>query len=396
MPTRVGLGGLGAVAVTYGFARYGYGLFVPVLREQFGLSTPMLGVLASASYAAYLAMLVGSGVAAARTGPRVPVVIGSLSAAAGMAIIAVAQSWPVLALGVVVAGSSAGWSWAPFSDAVARMVDDDSQARTLSVISTGTTFGLATAAPIAMLAGASWRPAWWAFAATALATAAYNTWLLPTGPPTHDGSLPRLRVAWFVCPRSGPLLAFAFAFMLAGTVYLTFAVDLVRAGGLTGSAGPVLWLVIGVAGLAGIAGGDLITRYGLMPTHRVTVLTLAASIAALAVAPGSWSVLIVSAALFGAGYMIAGALLSVWSSRVFADRPAVGFTATILTGSLGSIAGPAAAGAMATRLGMAGTFLVLGVATALSVIIRPAATDRRDRQRSSTTLCPSAPEHTGT
>lgn len=158
----------------------------------------------------------------------------------------------------------------------------------------------------------------------------------------------------------------------------------------------MLWLVIGVAGLAGIAGGDLITRYGLMPTHRVTVLTLAASIAALAVAPGSWSVLIVSAALFGAGYMIAGALLSVWSSRVFADRPAVGFTATILTGSLGSIAGPAAAGAMATRLGMAGTFLVLGVATALSVIIRPAATDRRDRQRSSTTLCPSAPEHTGT
>lgn len=188
MPTRVGLGGLGAVAVTYGFARYGYGLFVPVLREQFGLSTPMLGVLASASYAAYLAMLVGSGVAAARTGPRVPVVIGSLSAAGGMAIIAVAQSWPVLALGVVVAGSSAGWSWAPFSDAVARMVDDDSQARTLSVISTGTTFGLATAAPIAMLAGASWRPAWWAFAATALATAAYNTWLLPTGPRPMTGA----------------------------------------------------------------------------------------------------------------------------------------------------------------------------------------------------------------
>lgn len=31
--TRLALAGLSAIAVAYGFARYGYGLFVPTFRE---------------------------------------------------------------------------------------------------------------------------------------------------------------------------------------------------------------------------------------------------------------------------------------------------------------------------------------------------------------------------
>lgn len=374
--TRVALAGVAAVAVTYGFARYGYGLFLPVLRAEFGLSTQMLGVLASGSYAAYLVALLLTGLAAARRGPRLPVVIGALSAAAGMALVAVAGTVPPLALGVVLAGSSAGWTWAPFSDAVARMVEPDARPRALSVISTGTTFGLTAAAPIALLAGVSWRPAWWAFAVAALAAAAYNAWLLPAGGAAHPTGLPPLRPAWFVCPRSGPLLAFGFVYALAGAVYLTYAVDLVRAGGMAASAGPVLWLVMGVAGVAAVGTGDAVTRYGLGRVLAVTVVALAGSIALLGAAPRSWSALTVSAALFGASYMFAAALLVVWASRVFAERPSTGFTAAVLTSAVAAIIGPAAAGAVATRAGLGTTFLALGAVTAVAVMIRPAAVDR--------------------
>lgn len=377
MPTRVGLAGLTAVAVTYGFARYGYGLFVPALREEFGLSTQSVGVLASASYVAYLVALVGTGVITARMGPRAPVVIGALSAAAGMGLVAFATSAPVLVVGVVLAGSSAGWSWAPFSDAVARMVETDAQPRTLSVISTGTTFGLMVAAPIALVAGAAWRPAWLAFTVVALAAAAYNAWLLPSGNASRHAELPRLRLGWFVCPRSGPLLLFGLIALMAGSIYLTYAVDLMRAGGMPVSAGPVLWLLIGVAGVGAVVTGDLVGRYGLPRMLATTLITLAAAIAVLGAAPGSWSALAVSAALFGASYMIAAALLVVWSARVFEERPATGFTAAILTGSVGSIAGPAAAGLLAAHIGLASTFMTLAAITVAAVSIRPAAVDRR-------------------
>lgn len=90
-------------------------------------------------------------------------------------------------------------------------------------------------------------------------------------------------------------------------------------------------------------------------------------------APG----LAVSAALFGASYMIAAALRVVWSARVFEERPATGFTAAILTGSVGSIAGPAAAGLLAAHIGLASTFMTLAAITVAAVSIRPAAVDRR-------------------
>lgn len=80
---QLGLAGFFATAVTFGLARNGYGLFLPDIPEEFGLSTVMLGLIASGLYASYLAALF-----AARVGPRLPVMIGLLSAGVGMALVA--------------------------------------------------------------------------------------------------------------------------------------------------------------------------------------------------------------------------------------------------------------------------------------------------------------------
>ena len=145
---RLGLAGFCATAVSFGPARNGYGLFLPEIREDFGLSTGMLGVIASGLYAGYLAALVAVGLLAARTGPRLPVGIGLLSAAGGSTLVALAPNATVLAAGVVLAGTSAGWSWAPYNDAVERTVPGSSRDRVLSVVSTGTTFGITAGAPV--------------------------------------------------------------------------------------------------------------------------------------------------------------------------------------------------------------------------------------------------------
>ncbi|HEX2728319.1 MAG TPA: hypothetical protein VHM16_01110, partial [Rubrobacteraceae bacterium] len=89
---RLGLAGFFAIAVAFGPARNGYGLFLPDIRSEFGLSTELSGIIASASQAGYLISLSLVGLLVGRLGPRIPVVIGGLSAGLGMGLVALAPN----------------------------------------------------------------------------------------------------------------------------------------------------------------------------------------------------------------------------------------------------------------------------------------------------------------
>jgi predicted MFS family arabinose efflux permease len=370
--SHVGLAGLSAIAVAYGFGRYGYGLFLPSLRTEFGLSTEWLGLIASGSYAAYLVALVITGALAARVGPRPLVITGGLTAAAGTALVAAAPNAAVLAVGVLVAATSAGWTWAPFSDAVATLVPPQRRSRTLAVISTGTTFGLMVAGPVALLTGSAWRVAWVLFAGCAVVVAVWNAWLLPAGAQLDSQHrLPDLRWGWFVCSRSRPLFAVAFSYGLIAAFYYTYAVDLVRASGLPSSSGPLLWAVIGVGGTTGVITGDLAERFGVRRVLVACLALLSAAIALLAAVPASWPAVLASALVYGAAYMPIAALLVVWSASVFAQQPATGFSATVLVLAVGSIAGPAVLGAIAGQLGLPAAFFLAAGLTLCTALWRP-------------------------
>src|SRR4051794_27004417 len=168
----VGVIGSATVAISFGFARYGYGLFVPTFRTEFGLTTSVVGLVGSLGYVAYLVGLLGAGRLTAQCGPRLPVLIGCAAAAAGSGLIATAAGVPQFVVGVVLAASAPGWAWAPFADAVSMVVQERHRRRVTSAISTGTTFGLVVAGPLALLStgAASWRTSWAVFAAIAMLT----------------------------------------------------------------------------------------------------------------------------------------------------------------------------------------------------------------------------------
>jgi predicted MFS family arabinose efflux permease len=382
--TRLALAGLSAIAVAYGFARYGYGLFVPVFREEFGLSTRAVGFVSSAGYASYLLAMVLTGFLVGRTGPRFPVVAGLLCAAAGMGLIATAQSPPPLVAGVVLAGSSPGFCWAPFSDAVAMLVEEGRRGRVLSAVSTGTTFGLAVAGPVVLLTGATgspgnesgWRYAWAAFAAAALLVALWNARLLP-GEPYRRASAGAevgtggLGIGRFLGRGSGPLLGQAFSYGLVAAFYYTYAVDLVRQSGFGEAWGPILWTLVGVAGVTGVIAGDAVSRFGLGRCLVVCLGVLALSIGALGIAGGSWLLVAVCAVAFGASYMPVAALLVLWSADVFRDRPAAGFSVVLFSLALGSVVGPAIFGVIAGIFDLRAAFWCAAALTALSIVLGP-------------------------
>ena len=369
--------GLAMIAVTYGLARFAYGLFLPEMRETLDLSDAVLGLIGAGSYAGYCLAVLGALVLTSRSGPRLMAVAAGSAAVVGMAAIAGAPAGWVLALGVLLAGSSSGLASPPMGEAVAASIPEESQDRANALINSGTSVGVALSGPAALLAAEQWRIAWVAFALVGGAVVVWNAIAMPRKPESDDrpgGATqtdgPRPSVRYLLGPRSVPLFAAATGVGFASAAYWTFSRDLiVRFGDLSGASSTIFWIVIGVSGLAGGLAGDLVRRFGLARAFRVSVLSMAAAIGLLAAAPGVLLWAYSSAALFGSAYIMLTGIILVWSVSVFRDLPSAGLGAAFLLIAVGQVFGTLAAGALAGVVGLVVTFWAsAGVAVAAALI----------------------------
>jgi len=377
---RLSAAGFMATAVAFGPGRMGFGLFLPIFRQDFALSTSLAGLIASGGFLAFLGALPLTAWLAVRVGQRVPVVAGALAAIAGFGLVATADGPVMLALGIALAGTSAGFCWAPFNGAAERVLPPGRHAGVLSAVATGTTLGVAAAGGLALGVAAdlvSWRAAWSIFAAVALVAAVVSAAGLPGGPspPAPGGTaaarlLDRGRI---------PLYVTAFVYGVTNAVYLSFAADrVVSAGALpaetTGSASALIFLAFGLFGLLGLATGRMEARMGLAPLLTLIFAAFAGSLVLIALTPGSLSGVMASAGLHGAAVMMISAVLSLWTLRLFPGRSSVGFTAALIAAALGSALGPALAGVMIESAGPGAAFLILAipaVGVALFFVVRP-------------------------
>ncbi|OHV07542.1 hypothetical protein BH688_15070 [Kushneria phosphatilytica] len=375
----IAAGGALATAVSFGPARIGFGLFLPQFRETFELTTRQSGFIASSAFGGFLIALVLAGYLSARFGPRLPVVLGSLAALAGMSIVALAGNTLMLAIGIVLAATSAGCCWSPFNNAAERGIADDRKNRALSIISTGTTGGIAGAGLLALGVAwfnQEWRLAWWLFALLALLSSLGNFRALARLPDTPNNEPVRLTTQLRrLCQlRALPLYAIALSFGISSGIYLSFTVDhVMRAGGLPGLAaelsGPIMYIAMGIGGVAGLATAEIHSRIGMTALVRTLFVLSAISLLAAGLAPTSWPLLILSALLQGSCIMTLSAIFSFWSDRLFPELAAVSFTAVLVIYALGNIIGPAAAGSVAATLGMNITFAITAGLSLLTAVL---------------------------
>ncbi|MCX2522776.1 MFS transporter [Larsenimonas rhizosphaerae] len=379
----IAMDGALATAISFGPARMGFGLFLPQFKNAFNISTQQAGLIASSGFAGFFAALLLSGILVSRCGPRYAVVVGAFAAMIGMFMISVSQSPMFLTAGVVVASASAGFCWSPFNNAAQRGVEERYQGRTLSIISTGTTGGIALAGLMAFCVASTehgWRAAWLVFSITALIAIVISTLALarlPSEPSTnyshHDASLKRLlhHTAW-------PLYGIALSFGITNSIYLSFAVNQVdQAGGLSGLAtslsGPVLYMSFGAAGLFGLATAELHQRLG-MPTLVAGIfLASMLSLVLIGITPASWPGMLASSALQGMCVMMLSAIFSFWSARLFPALATVSLTAVLVVFALGNILGPVLAGLFQGGMDMTGVFLVAGGLSLATAVVFPLA-----------------------
>jgi predicted MFS family arabinose efflux permease len=377
---QIALAGLTVIAVSYGFARYGFGLFVPQIRREYGLSTSALGLIGSATYVGYLAALILVGILATRVGPRLLLVCAGASATSGLAIVAIAPTTSVLVIGLVLAATSSGWAWTPYSDVVDRVVRRERQQHVMALLPVGTAFGVAVAGPLALLAGGGgWRYAWMAFSVAALLATLYNARTVPSAMEqcSPDEQAP-VGLHWFVRRPAVPLYLTSLSYGLVGSVYWTFAIDAITsAGTISGGREPVFWTLIGVAGIGGLGTGALMARLELIGTHRVLFVALAVAVGLMGATPGMPALVAVSVVVYGPAFMAVSGLLAVWSHRLFTDRPSTGFSATVFFLGLGSIAGPLVMGLIAERYGLGAALVLTAAIAAGTVVATPSAVSRR-------------------
>lgn len=187
----------------------------------------------------------------------------ALLAASGMTVAGLSQTPTVFVVGILVAGASAGLAFAPFAD-VARSVAPAARGRVLAAINCGTGYGVALAAPIAIVAGASWRGAWLAFAVVAVLAAGWAARVLPAAPrePT-ERERPAYGWAAVLCPRAAPLLVGGLLIGLGSSAYWTFAVEyLTSAGALSPATSRSFLGIVGVASILATLYSDLVSRLG--------------------------------------------------------------------------------------------------------------------------------------
>ncbi len=358
-PLLLASAGIGVVGTTYGMARYGFGLLAPDISATFDLGHRSIGLLAAASYVAYLATSVAAGALTVRLGPRALVAAGGVCAVLGMSVAGTAAHPGVLFAGLLVAGASAGLVFPPFSDVVSGSLAANRRGRVLSAISSGTGWGVALAAPIAVLAAGNWRAAWLLFALVAAIATAWAVTVLPgRAEAAGHGEVVRLSRRWFVCPRSSPLLTGALLVGMASSVYWTFAVEhLQRPGGISPAQSQIVLAVAGLASVGGSAGADAARRLGARWAFTLAAGAEAAALLLLGAAPGTPATGLASAVLFGVAYNTIIAVQVLWGAQVFAARPSAGLAAVMVLNAVGLLAGAPLFGAVAEWTGLAAVFV---------------------------------------
>lgn len=262
---------------------------------------------------------------------------------------------------LIIAASGAGWTWAPYSDAAAHVADPSARPRVLAVISTGAAGGFLIIGLLSVAVQGRWRLAWALYASMAVGALWANRHLPTRGTVPHRAGAANASSQSLVdCLRTRSarsLLAIATCYGSVSAFYFTFATDQLVADGLEqATAGATLYTAMGLAGLLGLAAGDVITRWGIDTVCTLTFAGLASACLLATASPSSLIAWAASGALAGASVMIGSALLAEWNSRTFSAAPAVGFTATLSLLALGSIGGPLVLSQQAAATGTRGAF----------------------------------------
>jgi len=388
--TLLVVAGTALVAGTYGLVRLAYGLFLPDVTADLGLSATLAGRTSSGASLAYcVGALLGLG---AHRRPRTVVVGALATAAVGSVVMAAAPGVGVFVPAAVLASAGAGLASPGMVALVERAPGLADVGRAQALVNSGTGPGLVAVGVMALVLLPDWRLA---LALSGVLTAAAGALVLladrsrsaPTAPsaasePSGDGT-----DAPGTAERARLLTRPAVAALLLGAasaVVWTFGRTLVVDAGAGRTASVVAWVLLGAGGAATVLTARRLGALHPARAWTVTVTGVAGAIGLLALAPGVLASAYVAFVVFGWAFVAATSALIAWAGHVLPTRAAWGtsvlFVLLVAGQALGSTVAGGMVGGMVGEWGWRGVFAAaaLGAVAAAGCGVRPASARRRD------------------
>lgn len=364
--------GLAVVGVSFGIARYGYGLFLPQAEKTFDINPVIQGSIASGSYAAYLIATMLAAYISNAYGPRIPVLTGLLFAFIGTFTVFAANSASLFALGIIIAGASPGFIFPALSD-WSIYVGKNKSDRLFAIMNSGTGAGVILAAPLALFViDNDWQLSWLLFAALALVLGVISTFVVPN---TRNNTIEKsngVKASYLLIKGALPLYICALIAGFTTAAYWTFSVSLVTTYTYQiSNIRPeiIFWLVTGISGFLGAMAGDAVLKFGIIVSYKITMLAISLALFSITLSSGGVIIILASSLLFGASFIFVTGILSVWSMRIFSSAPAIGMGYTFFIFTLGAMLGPFAGGHLIESSGHKIMFIVFSILALLPVFI---------------------------
>ncbi|KAA2214640.1 MFS transporter [Teichococcus oryzae] len=349
-------------ALSYGLARFAYGLLLPQIRADLSLGAGAAGWIGGGAFGAYCIGIAFASLAGAKLGERATAMLAGFAATAGVGLVALAPSALVLAAAIALAGLSTGFTSPPLASAVAREFSEHTRPKANGMINAGTAAGIVFSGAAALALAAAWRELYALFTLIGVAVTAWLWFAMPAGSPGREIGCVSPRT--LARPGLAGLCAAAFLMGASSTAIWTFGADMLRGEFSFPEARiPLAWIALGLGGLAGALTGILVARFGIGSVHRAALLAMALGYGLLMAATAAPLLAFAAMALFGAAYIVSSGVLLIRGTMLLQDQPQLGLGIPFLAIAVGQTAGAPLFG---TMLEGAGAWAALSMSAAIA------------------------------